>query len=234
MSEQRRDEVTKGVLLVGSVDSLMQVAPILSRSELEVEAVPEGSEAARQLGQGDFQAVVVRAALEDSTAAEAAEKRAHREGKAFGGVVVLHGGGDRPTGLEQSESFRLLDTSVATAGEILEAVSSILGLETRHGARLEIELKVAMEEGLAQVPCVTRNVSHSGILVESASPPEIGTKISFEIELRDGALIYGRAETVRHRLSDTGEVRYAGLRFLTMDADSGTRWHRFIEELEAS
>jgi hypothetical protein len=70
--------------------------------------------------------------------------------------------------------------------------------------------------------------------VESGSLPRIGTKLSLEIELPDGILVFGRAETVRHRLSNEGEIRYAGLRFLTMDADSGTRWNRFIEELGAS
>ena len=234
MEEGHRERVARKVLLVGPMDSLLQVAPILSRSELEVEVVRDGSQAAFHLGQGEFEAVVVRAPLGEVAATELADQIESGQGKAFKGVVLLHGEGARPNGLDQNPSFRLVDTSTASEGEVLEAVSSILGLETRHGARLETELEIAIGDGHAQIVGVTRNVSHSGLLVETGSLPRIGTKVTVEIELPGGALVFARAETVRHRLSNEGEIRYAGLRFLTMDADSGTRWHRYIEELGAS
>lgn len=219
------------VLLVGSLDSVLAVAPVLARSELEIETVASGERAVEELARRDFHVLVVREPRESEPTSRWWEGIGPLSPSSFLGMVVLHEGDGPLDGLPDDPSFPTVAVPLGREGQIVEAVSGILGLEPRHTARLEVELVVRLGDGETRLSCLTRNVSRTGLLVQTASPPRVGLTLGFELELPGGEGIAGEAEIVRHRQDPEGRASYAGMRFLAFEDDGFGRWRRFLARL---
>jgi uncharacterized protein (TIGR02266 family) len=111
---------------------------------------------------------------------------------------------------------------VAAGGDKRPAVGSAAaapsGAERRVSERgsLIVPLRCHFESVLDFVDTQSRNISRTGMFIETERPPPLGSEVDFEFGLVDGfTLLKGRARVVR--VVSSGPVTGMGVQFLALD-----------------
>lgn len=233
MSERNRN-----LLLIG-VDSetFAKVAPMLKRATVEVDRFPRGRTSLDLLSVVSFDALIVRYPLPDMDVEDfLAEVRT--PGALTRSTPLLLLTGDDLTE-EARQRFvgkganRVVPLSV-DAEDLQDAVSGLLEVAPRVGARVMARLEVQLEEGKTLAMCQTENVSATGMLIRTYVGYPVGTKLTFELPLpTDPRPVKGEAEVVRHTLLDREQVSGVGVRFTSFEGDGKRRFQDHLRSLTA-
>ena len=114
----------------------------------------------------------------------------------------------------QNPAIQVIDVSKSPA-KVSKAVSDALGIAMRAAARLDVELELEAEIDRDRRHCRTRDISRSGMLLDSTEPLPIGTEFVFNFTLPERFTpIHGRGQVVRHEGSVQSPRAGMGVKFI--------------------
>lgn len=130
----------------------------------------------------------------------------------------------------QNPGIQVIDVTKKTA-DVGAAISQGLGIAIRAAARLEVELDLETESSNARRHCRTRDISSSGMLIDSTEPLPIGTEFAFNFTLPERFTpIHGRAQVVRHEGFDQSPRAGMGVRFIDFPEGAGEAIGAFVSQ----
>lgn len=148
-------------------------------------------------------------------------------------VALLAAPEELPEATQRRErgATKALATSLGQL-ELQEAVTNLLRSRARLHVRVLTRLAARLGGAAAtQLLCQTRDLSRSGLLVETESRFALGASIEFALDLPGaGGRIRGDAEVVRHAHQGRDGIDGLGLRFARFAADGERRLVAFLEE----
>ena len=115
---------------------------------------------------------------------------------------------------------------------IREQMTTLLDVAPRATVRLPTNLESALGNTGRELFCQTENLSMSGMLVKTRHRPQLGSKVTFKIDLSDPVgTIFGRGELVRHSTPDQGSVDGLGVKFLSFADDGAQLLQSYLDRL---
>jgi DNA-binding response OmpR family regulator len=205
---------------------------LLARNEFEVDRLPRAKSALDLAAEIGFELLVLKFPLPgmEMVAFLDAVRHYHSPCRAAT-VYVLAEGCD----MDQAQLFVGRGAnhvaSLETRPEELEELfARPLHVAPRAAARLPTRLTVQMGGLTEQFLCQTRNLSATGMLLETPRRYRKGTKFTFACNFPDDDLpTVGRAEVVRHaRISREG-TEGMGVRFVSLPVESRTRLDSYLQ-----
>ena len=210
----------RNVLVVGvDTPTFHRVAPILSRTDFDVDRFPSGESALELLEVVPFDVILVRHPLPDMETEDFLNRVRGRDGHSAcirSAVVLL----SKTESLVEAKHLEgrganrvlLLD---GDEGDLETAVATLLRVATRISVRIMARISVQVAAGTTTVLCQTENVSESGMLLRTDRQFPIGSILGFEFQLVGlTEPITGRAEVVRHTHLGRDSVMGVGVRFV--------------------
>ena len=115
---------------------------------------------------------------------------------------------------------------------IREQMTTLLDVAPRATVRLPTNLESVLGDTGRELYCQTENLSMSGMLVKTRHRPQLGSKVTFKIDLSDPVgTILGRGEFVRHSTPDQGSVDGLGVKFLSFADDGAQLLQNYLDRL---
>ena len=115
---------------------------------------------------------------------------------------------------------------------IREQMTTLLDVAPRATVRLPTNLESVLGDTGRELFCQTENLSMSGMLVKTRHRPQLGTTVTFKIDLADPAgTILGRGELVRHSTPEQGKVDGLGVKFLSFADDGAQLLQSYLDRL---
>jgi CheY-like chemotaxis protein len=223
----------RNVLMIGvDSDTFAKIAPMLERATVEVDRFPRGRSSLELLSAVSFDALLVGFPLPDMEVEEFLAEIRKQDSLTRRTPLLLLTNEER----EEEARRRFIGKGanrvvpVSTSAELLQsAVSGLLEVAPRVGARVMASLEVQLEEGKTLAMCQTENISSTGMLIRTYVGYPIGTRLSFEFALpTDGRPVRGEAEVVRHTYVDRERVRGVGARFLSFEGNGLRRFRDYL------
>lgn len=230
----------RNVLVVG-VDSATfhRVAPILGRTDFDVDRFPSASAAMELLEVVPFDVILAYHPLADMKTEDFLNRVRGREGRSAcvrSAVVLLSTEENLAEArrLEGRGANRVLPLD-GESGDLETAVASLLRIATRISVRIMARISVEVASGRTTVLCQTENVSRSGMLLRTDRQFDIGSTLGFDFQLVGlSDAISGNAEVVRHTHLGRDSVMGVGVRFLELFGDGRERLERHLDKTLAA
>lgn len=204
----------KKLLIVASVkDAQYLVGGFLGRSGLPAARVDTGQQCIEAAAREAFGAIIARVPLSDLSIPALATGLTRRFScNAQTPLLILAEGAQYEVALTYSnERIKVINVSQASLS-LERAIAAALGIAMRTPTRLDVEVQV--EGGDAQA-CRTRNLSSTGMLLESAELLPVGTQFQFNFTLPERFTpIHGRAQVVRHAVASKEPAPGMGVKFV--------------------
>lgn len=226
------------VLVVGvDAPTYERIEPLLARSNVEVDRFPRARASLELITAVRFDLLIVHSPLADMSLGEyLAAVRAADSASRRSSLLLLVAGED--TLAAQAFVGRGANRTLvlSESGDGLKAaVSELLEVAPRVGARIFARLEIQLAEGPSLAMCQTENVSATGMLIRTSVTYPIGSELDFEFALpSDASPIRGRAEVVRHTVVGREPVAGVGVRFLSFAADGEKRFRDYLESVTRS
>jgi CheY-like chemotaxis protein len=232
----RREPIRRNVLIVNVDEELFaKVAPLLGRSDLEVDRFPGARTALELVGLVPFDVLIALFPLADIPAQEFLDAVRAPESPCRRSPLLVLTTRDR---LPDAERYvgRGVNRVVAleeTAEQLQREVSQLLSVAPRRDLRMMVRVNVRVGEKNELSLFQSENLSQTGMLVRGGDPYPLGTRVAFEFDLGlDRSPVRGEAEVVRHTTPGREDVRGGmGLRFFYFEKDGLVRLQRFLESL---
>lgn len=221
----------QNVLLAGEARGFLAWATVLDRKGLRIRAMRTGVEARSELAAGSTHAVIVIDPLSDLPTGSFVEEIIRARPENLKGVLVVTGDDEDPPTLPLGKGIKVHCCQSGDGDCVEEAILDILELEIRVAIRLEIQLEVAIGSSSAALPGLTKNISNSGLLIETGAALIPGVRSRIRIEL-PGSLhgpIEADVEVVRHRKPSQHQSPFIAVRFVDVSNEQAYRWKRFLE-----
>jgi CheY-like chemotaxis protein len=228
--------VRRNVLLVNVDEHLFEkVAPLLARSEFEIDRFPGARTALELVSVVSFDVLVALFPLPDIPAQDFLDSVRAPESPCRRSPLLVLSARER---LADAERYlgRGVNRVVAleeTAEQLQREVSMLLSVAPRRSLRLMVRVNVLAGERPDLSLFQSENLSHTGMLLRGGEPYPLGTRIAFEFHLgTDRSPVRGEAEVVRHTTPGREEVRGGmGVRFFYFEKDGLVRLQRFLTTL---
>ena len=122
--------------------------------------------------------------------------------------------------------------AVEESAERLQAeISDLLAVAPRSSLRLMVRMVVNIGEGAALEMAQTENLSETGMLVRTNDVYPMGSRLTFEFHLGGTHLpIRGVGEVARHTTPGREQIRGVGIRFVSFERDGMLRLQRYLRE----
>ncbi|MDY7094207.1 MAG: PilZ domain-containing protein [Acidobacteriota bacterium] len=221
------------VLVVGvDAETFAKLQPMLDRASVEVDRFPRARASLELVTAVRFDLLIVRSPLEDMSLGEylasvrVPESKSRRssllllvsDGDTMAAQAFLGRGANRSIALSESEEH------------LQQAVSDLLHVAPRIGARIFASLQVQVAEDQSLTMCQTENVSATGMLIRTNVNYPVGTMLDFEFNLPTGGeVVRGSAEVVRHTVVGREAVAGVGVRFASFNPGSEDRFRQYLE-----
>ena len=115
---------------------------------------------------------------------------------------------------------------------IREQMRTLLDVAPRATVRLPTNLESILGDTGRELFCQTENLSMSGMLVKTRHRPQLGSTVTFKLDLSDPVgTILGRGEFVRHSTPDQGSVDGLGVKFLSFANDGAQMLQNYLDGL---
>ena len=211
MVYQGEDGAKKLLIVASGEQARFFLGSFLDRTGLPVLRIDSGQECLEVAAQEHFGLIVARVPLTDLSVPALAAGLVQRfslngdtpllmlaEGKQYQAALGF-----------QSPRIQIVDVGDATTN-VERLITSALGIAMRASTRLEVEFKVETDTADERRRCRTRDISRSGMLLDSAEPLPIGTEFVFNFTLPQRFTpIHGRGQVVRH--AGTAESLNSGM-----------------------
>ncbi|MFQ5526728.1 MAG: PilZ domain-containing protein [Thermoanaerobaculia bacterium] len=130
----------------------------------------------------------------------------------------------------QTSRIQIVDIS-RSAGEVAGLIRDALGIAIRAAARLDVELEVETDNAADRRHCRTRDISRTGMLLDSTEPLPVGTEFVFNFTLPERFTpIHGRGQVVRHEGSPQSPRAGMGVRFIDFPEGAEDAIETFVEQ----
>lgn len=210
-----------------------KLAPVLGRTEFQVESATSLQHAAWLARLVRFDAVLVGAGEDDEDVLELlASLRRPASASVGAAVVLLLPPGEMPLARAyvSAGASQVVPTALG-ATDLQSMVLRLLHAKVRLEVRAMARLTVQLGGSTSQVLCQTRDLSRNGMFVVTDARPEIGSPIPFVLELSSsGVALRGDAQVVRHIAATDTRPEGLGLRFDRFVADGESRLAAFLDQ----
>lgn len=113
--------------------------------------------------------------------------------------------------------------SIDDATALRQAIVGVTNVGLRAPIRVMAQLTIAVGERDCHIRTFTKNVSRSGMLLDTSNKLDVGQTFAFSFRSPvDDRRISGRAEVVRHARSDREQTNGIGVQFVSLD-DGATK-----------
>ncbi len=203
----------------------------LSRTGLPSLRVGTGQQGLEAAAQQRFALILARVPLTDLSVPALASGMTQRFSlNADTPLVLLAEGMQYEAALAYENSRILLVDASKSTHELDRIVSHALGIAIRASARLDVELEVETGAAQSRRHCRTRDISRSGMLLDSTEPLPVGTEFVFNFTLpKRFTPIHGRAQVVRHEGAARSPRAGMGVKFLSFPEGAEDAIESFVE-----
>lgn len=228
---RRRQNV---LAVVGERSLFGRLAGRLNRSALEVSLSHSAQTATFFTSVLRFELIFVGHPLADAGLDEFLAA-VHRPGGpcADAPVLVLASGGE-VAALERRHGGPLVEVVAVDhlgSADLEERVNRRLGIGALAASRVPVVLTATIETEGQRRRLRSRNLSESGILLETRTPLPVGATAQLDLELPgERTLLRLTAEVVRHALPEQERIHGMGLRFVDLRDAQRLALRRFVHE----
>lgn len=221
------------ILMVGVGSSEFdRWAPVLARSDFEIDLVPTVASARELLEVVPFGLILVRYPLGQEPLERFLERIRRADGPSHEAPIVLLSEAD-----DLDEARRFKDKGVqevVPAGEsavrVYELICRLLNVAPRRAIRLLVRLDARLEGGKSLFVCQTENISATGMLISTDRRLPPGTEAKFELDLPNESVpVKGSARVVRETDPKREKVLGLGLHFASFRGDGERRLDDFLD-----
>ena len=136
--------------------------------------------------------------------------------------------------LERRHGGALVEVVAAdhlAGSDLEERVNRRLGIGALAASRVPVALTAVVEADGRRRRMRSRNLSESGILLQTRTPLPVGTAVQLDLELPgERTLLRLAAEVVRHALPEQERLHGMGLRFVDLRDAQRLALRRFVHE----
>ncbi len=212
--------------------SLERLAPLLSRSAFEVNAMPTGEASLILTDQRRYHLLLVGYPLPDMDLERFLSAVRRQESPCADSPVLILSDKER---IAETEAFveggYVQAVATSEDGAKLQMVASrLLEVPPRIAARAMVRLEVALQEAKSVHLCQTRNISVTGMFIGTEQSLGLGTRMQAELALPDDTRpIYSEVEVKRLAMPEVEGFPGVGVRFLNMDPAAASRLQRYLD-----
>lgn len=219
------------LILDPSGDSKGFFARLLQRNGVTGKSVATGKQCLEAAGRESYDLILARIPMADLSVAALATGLAQRFSLNAATPLVLLAGGAQYEAARGYGTARIQVVDVdAPVAKLERVISEALGVAVRAAARLDIELEVETGEKAERKRCRTRDISRTGMLLESVEELPIGTEFAFNFTLPERFTpIHGRACVVRHATERERVASGMGVRFVSFPEGAEDAIQNFVD-----
>lgn len=130
----------------------------------------------------------------------------------------------------RSSRIQVVDVS-QDASAVAEMIQKALGIAIRTATRLDVELEVQTGVEQDRRHCRTRDLSRTGMLIDSTEPLPVGTEFVFNFTLPQRFTpIHGRGQVVRHDGTPQSPRAGMGIKFVAFPEGAEDAIDSFVEQ----
>lgn len=213
------------------------LAPVLDRQELDVVRVATPENSIELAGAEIFDLIICSADPEEATLKEVVGMiRDLSAASCKASLLVLA----EPGSVDVARSLigrgvnrvMLLADPPALIGR---QAADLLDIAPRADVRFSTRLRTSLADGAEEVLGEVVNLSASGILVETATPFQLGEHVVISIHIGDrDELISAKGKVVRRAVRERGRVDGVGIRFLSFAGAGEVRMNAVLAEALAN
>jgi len=223
-------------ILVVNVDAVLfdKVAPVLRRTNFDVDRFPDAGRALELVGLVPFNAIIVSYPMSDVTLDDFLTEV--RGGSSAGAsVAVLVAEAHRPDveALEERGIDLVLALEKAPE-EMQRLLCSLLKVAPRSAMRVLVKLELVVSDANSkdQFVAQSEDISATGMLVGTHRTYPVGARARFEMFLPDDENpLVGEAEVARHTDERQDRVQGMGFRFASFEDDSKERLLSYLKRV---
>jgi CheY-like chemotaxis protein len=222
-------------VLVVNVDQELydKIAPLLNRTELEVDRFPRASAALDLVTRVPVDVLLVGYPLPDVATQQFLDAVRSESSPCRQSPLLLLAHHDQ---LGEASRFigrganRVVAVEESSEG-LQQEVSALLAVAPRSSLRLMVRMVVSVGDGSSLEMSQTENLSETGMLVRTGAIYPLGSRLAFEFHLGGDRLpIRGEGEVTRHTTPGREQVRGVGIRFVAFEKDGLIRLQRYLRE----
>jgi CheY-like chemotaxis protein len=220
----------KKVLLVNSTRHFFEEGKsLLDRRDFQVFQAPTADQALRLHHQEPVNLIVSDLDLPEMGGDVLCDKiRESAESRDVSIILICHNTpGEQARAAKSSANVCLYKPFPAKV--LLDQVEKLLAVSIRKGYRVLLRAKVQGAKDDTVFFCTSKNISSTGILIESDRPLLSGDLINCSFYLPGSAHITAEGEVVRKEIAVDGKTSY-GVRFTTISAEQRQAIDKFIDE----
>lgn len=141
-------------------------------------------------------------------------------------VIICHNTADCIAKAKQSGASAIVMRPVDPT-HLLITIGSFIDMQLARSKRVVFDAPVSTMVGQLKSDCNAKDISVSGILIETEDHFELSNKIAVKFTITDGGLINASGEVVRCFRSSKGKLRY-GVKFLDLDLPDRKAIERYV------
>jgi CheY-like chemotaxis protein len=211
-----------------------KLAPLLDRSEFEVDRFPRAAGALELLRRVPLDVLLVGYPLPDMPMQEMLDAIRGEGSPCRQSPLLLIAHRDELGGAERfiGRGANRVVAAEEPSAELQKEISRLLAVAPRSSLRTMVRLVVNIGGGAALEMAQSENFSATGMLVRTGEVYPLGSRLSFEFHVgRDPQPVRGEGEVVRHTLPgrESG-VRGVGVRFVSFERDGLVRLQRALRD----
>lgn len=211
-----------------------QLAPVLSRDELEVDWVATPEAGVNLASERRYDVVILDAEPVDWTLEEVVRKLREGVSPSRNAAIMVLAEPDRVDAARALKTRGVNRVMLISDPPqmICQQMAGLLEVAPRVALRVPMNLQTSLGNRGREIFCQTVNLSATGMLVRTEARPQLGSPVVFQLHLSDslGAVI-GRGEMVRHASRFQGGFDGVGVRFKAFADDGAVRLEQYLRDL---
>ena len=232
MVHQVSGEEKKVLILAPEDESLAFFNRFFDRTGVTGRRVNSGQQCLEAAARESFSLIMVRIPVADLSVSALATGLAQRFSLNGDTPLLLLAAGRQFEAAREYRTARIRVVDIdSPLTNIERLVTEALGVAPRTTARLDIEMEVEAGESAEHLRCRTRDISRSGMLLESCDELPIGTEFVFNFTLPERFTpIHGRARVVRHASEQEPIASGMGVRFIAFPEGAEDAIQAFVDQ----
>ena len=229
---QHHTEEKKLLIVAAEEDCHSLYRRLLDRNGVVPSRVDTGKQCLEAAAQESFSLILIRIPLADLSVSAMTTGLTQRFSlNANTPLLLLAEGGQYEAALGYSSPrIQVIDVKARTTN-LERLITAALGIALRTATRLDVEMEVETGESHDRRRCRTRDISSSGMLLESSPVLPVGTEFAFNFTLPERFTpIHGRGQVVRHATEREIFSSGMGIKFIDFPEGAEEAIQAFVQQ----
>lgn len=221
----------KKVLIASKYSSFLnKKSNLLMRMGFHIHTAMYGAEAFKLHEKHHYDLILIDSKLEDMCGTSFCTLI--RQGKASPLVQIMFACFKTPGTIERAEECgaNIILTKPIDPNDLIEMIGAVLNLKLTRSSRVELRVKVLCKSQHAEFTCLSRDISNTGILLETEYDLSLGERINCQFTLTNQRPLLVEGVVTRFKTAPEYKFFY-GVKFLSLPVSARERIDEYIASI---